>query len=104
MGEITEEEKGILEEKIIECYKNKGITFDDKTLYHKAESENVNIKEQFVSDEQMPILEDLDKLLEKDERTVTIHNKLLPFVKGSLNFFNKHTNVKLENKLIIADV
>ena len=34
-GEINEEEKGILEEKIIECYKEKGITFDDETLYKK---------------------------------------------------------------------
>ena len=30
--------------------------------------------------------------------------KLIPFIKGSLNFFNHHTNVKLDNKLIVADV
>ena len=30
--------------------------------------------------------------------------KLLPFVSGSLKFFNQHTNVELNNKLIIADI
>ena len=32
-GEMDEEEKAILEEKIIECYKEKNITFDDESLY-----------------------------------------------------------------------
>ena len=31
-GNINEEEKAILEEKIIECYKQKNITFDDKKV------------------------------------------------------------------------
>ena len=30
--------------------------------------------------------------------------KLIPFVKGSLKFFNNITNIKLDNTLIIADV
>ena len=30
--------------------------------------------------------------------------KLIPFIKGSMNFFNNYTNVELENDLIIADV
>jgi len=38
-GEMDEEEKAILEEKLIECYKKKGITFDDRSLYKE---ENVN--------------------------------------------------------------
>ena len=32
-GEIKEEEKAILEEKIIQCYQKKGITLEDRTLY-----------------------------------------------------------------------
>lgn len=52
----------------------------------------------------MPILEDLYNTLNKDEKTKKFAVKLLPFVKGSLKFFNNHTNIKLENKLIIADV
>ena len=30
--------------------------------------------------------------------------KLIPFVKGSLKFFNNFTNIEIENKLIVADV
>ena len=29
---------------------------------------------------------------------------MLPFVKGSLNYFNKYTNIKIKNNLIIADI
>ena len=52
----------------------------------------------------MPILEEFYNLLEKDEKTKLMRIKLIPFVKGSLKFFNNYTNVKLSNKLIIADV
>ena len=102
-GEIDEEEKAILEEKIIECYKEKGITFDDKTLY-KIIIENGEEKEIFKTSEDMPILEDLFNILSKDEKTQKMKIKLIPFVKGSLNFFNKKTNVDLNNKLIVADI
>ena len=52
----------------------------------------------------MPILEDLYNVFEKDERTKKFKIKLIPFVKGSLNFFNNYTNIELNNKLIVADV
>ena len=52
----------------------------------------------------MPILEDLYKIFEQDENTKLFKIKLIPFIKGSLSFFNKKTNIKLDNKLIIADV
>ena len=29
---------------------------------------------------------------------------MIPFIKGSLSFFNKYTNIKLDNKLIVADI
>ena len=102
-GNINEEEKAILEEKIIEVYKIKGITFDDKTLY-KNIKETVSIKPIFKNTKDMPILEDFYNVLEKDERTKVFRTKLIPFVKGSLNFFNNYTNVELNNKLIVADI
>ena len=89
-GNLEEEEKAILEEKIIKTYNDKGITFDDSTLYNGKK---------FKTTEDMPILEDLYKNLEGKMKI-----KLLPFVNGSLKFFNNHTNVKLDNKLIIADI
>jgi len=52
----------------------------------------------------MPILEDLYELLNENEKTKLFAVKLIPFVKGSLGFFNHYTNVELNNKLIIADV
>ena len=93
-GELNEEEKAILEEKIIETYKNKKITFNDKTLYKKGK---------FKTTKDMPILEDLYNNL-NDEKTKKFKIKLIPFIKGSLKFFNNYTNIELNKKLIIADV
>ena len=93
-GELNEEEKAILEEKIIKTYKNKKITFNDKTLYKKGK---------FKTTKDMPILEDLYNNL-NDEKTKKFKIKLIPFIKGSLKFFNNFTNIELNKKLIIADV
>ena len=101
-GELNEEEKALLEEKLIETYKFKNITFDDRSLYKRnKKTKKYNI---FKSSYDMPILEDLYNVLEKDKRTQKFKIKLIPFVKGSLSFFNKYTNVEINNKLIVADV
>lgn len=52
----------------------------------------------------MPLLEDLFKILERDNKTRKFKTKLIPFVKGSMKFFNNYTNIELNNDLIIADV
>ena len=52
----------------------------------------------------MPILEEFYDILKDDEKTKKLSIKLIPFIKGSLNFFNNYTNIELNNKLIIADV
>ena len=97
-GEINEEEKALIEEKLIETYRKKGITFDDNSLY-------INKKyKKFKNEKDMPILEDLYLVLGKDEKTKKFKTKLIPFVKGSMKFFNNYTNIKLNNDLIIADV
>ncbi len=94
-GNINEEEKALLEEKIILVYKEKNITFDDKSLFNNNKFKNTN---------EMPILEDLYNLLGKDYKTKKFHTKLIPFVIGSMKFFNNYTNVQLNNDLIIADI
>ena len=97
-GEINEEEKALIEEKLIETYRKKGITFDDNSLY-------INKKyKKFKNEKDMPILEDLYLVLGEDEKTKKFKTKLIPFVKGSMKFFNNYTNIKLNNDLIIADV
>ena len=89
-GDIEEDEKAVLEERLIKTYNDKGITFDDNSLYNGKK---------FKTTEDMPILKDLYNNLEGKMKT-----KLLPFINGSLKFFNEHTNVELNNKLIIADI
>ena len=95
-GELDEENVALLEEKLIEVYKEKGITFDDKSLY--------NENNEFKKSTQMPILEDLYNILEKDEKAIFFKRKLYPFIYGSLKFLNNFTNVELKNKLIVADI
>ena len=102
-GELNEEEKAMLEEKIIKCYEQKQITFDDNSLY-KSDENKINIEPVFKESKDMPLLEDLYNILGQDEKTKKMQIKLIPFVKGSLNFFNNYTNIELNNKLIIADV
>lgn len=102
-GKLDEEEKAILEEKIIKCYEEKEINFNDESLY-KNEKDKINIKPIFKESKDMPKLEDLYNILGKDEKTKKMQTKLIPFVKGSLKFFNNYTNIELENKLIIADI
>ena len=95
-GEMNEEEKALLEEKLIEVYKLKNITFDDKTLFNK--------NGKFKNEKQMPILGDLFNVFDKDKRTKKFKIKLIPFVKGSMKFFNNYSNIKLNNELIVADI
>lgn len=100
---MNEEEKAIIEDKIIKCYKLKGITFDDESLY-KENVENGVRKKSFKESKDMPILEELYNILGEDERTKVFKIKLIPFIKGSLRFLNNYTNVEIDNKLIIADI
>ena len=93
---MNEEEKALLEEKIIEVYKIKNITFEDKSLF--------NLNGKFKTEKQMPILRDLFNILGKDVRTKKFKIKLIPFVEGSMKFFNNYTNIKLNNELIVADI
>jgi len=93
-GEMDEDKIALLEETLIETYKNKGITLEDKSLYEKG---------LFKTSKDMPVLEDLYNVFGKRNMNF-FKTKLYPFTKGSLKFLNNHTNIELENKLIIADI
>ena len=95
---VDEEQLAIIEEKLIETYRNKGISFDDNTLLKKDKS---NKKFIFKESQDMPILEDLYNNLGDNK---LLKNKLYPLVYGSLSFLNHHTDVELDNKMIIADI
>lgn len=97
-GELKEDEKSILEQKIIKLYEKKEINFEDESLYKIQKGKKV-----FKESKDMPILEEFYEIL-NDNKTKIFQIKLNPFVKGSLKFFNHHTNIELKNKLIVADV
>lgn len=97
--DITDEEESFLEDIIIEAYRQKGITFDDETLYKKIKGEIV-----FKESIDMPRLEDVYNLLKKDARLKKYENILKPYIKGSLKFLNCYTNVNLLNKIVVTDV
>ena len=101
-GELNEEEKALIEEKLIITYKQKNITFNDDSLY-KENDEKITGKE-FKTKKDMPILEDLYKVFEQDKKTQKFKTKLIPFVKGSMKYFNNYTNIELNNELIVADI
>jgi len=96
---MTEEEESVLDEKLIECYNQKGITFKDESLYC-----NSKITSNFKSHNEMPILEDLYNVLLNDEKSKKFAIKLKPYVFGSLSFLNNHTNVNLESNIILVDI
>lgn len=101
-GTLNEEEKALIEEKLIQTYQAKNITFNDDSLY-KENKEKILGKE-FKESKDMPLLEDLYDILGQDEKTKKFKTKLIPFVKGSMKFFNHYTNIELNNDLIVADV
>ena len=100
-GELDEEEKALIEEKLIETYNKKNITFNDETLYKKDKNK---ILKEFKDPKDMPILEDLYNILGEDKRTKKFKIKLIPFIEGSMKFFNNYTNIEINNELIIADI
>ena len=94
--DMTLEEEGMIEEKIIETYAQKGITFEDSSLYHS----NHRFKEK----EEMPILSDLYRLIKKDKKLKRFEMLLKPYVEGSMKCINQHTNADLLNKIVISDI
>ena len=103
-GNLNERKKAILEDKLIELYKRKNITFDDNSLYNYIEKNNKKIVKKFKNKNKISILEDLYNLFSEEKETEEFKIKLIPFIKGSLKFFNNYTNIKINNKLIIADI
>lgn len=93
--DISVEDYGKVEEIIIKIYKNHKLTFDDTSFYNNNS---------FVNTLNMPILEELynEMLYYEDLKKYTY--MLIPFVKGSLNFFNHHTTFNKDSSLIIANI
>ena len=94
--DISNEDYGKIENLIIRSYNNKGLTFEDSSFYSK--------NSQFKTPNKMPILEDLYLEMLKDSTLSKYSFMLIPFIKGSLNFFNHHTTFNTNSSLIIANI
>lgn len=99
--DMTTEEREYLDEKLIEVYERKGITFDNESLCSAEVSPTFTLERQF---NPMPVLGDLYDILESDPKTQRLALLLKRLVKGSLKAFNQQTNVDLNNKYTVADI
>ena len=99
--DMTAMEKEYLDEKLIEVYAQKGITFDNQSLYSIECGDTFTLERKF---KPMPVLGDLYGLLEQDSKTHRLALLLKRLVKGSLKAFNQQTNVDLNNKYTVADI
>jgi len=100
-SDMSTEEREYLDEKLIEVYAGKGISFDNESLYSNELSPTFTLERKFKS---MPILGDLYDILEADPKTRRLALLLKRLVKGSLKAFNQQTNVDLNNKYTVADI
>lgn len=98
--DMTVEEKQYLDDKLIEVYRLKGITFANSSLYVEETGRNSEQRRL----KKMPVLVDLYELLEKDPYTQRLAILLKRYVTGSMQLFNKQSNVDLNNKYIVADI
>ena len=71
---------------------------------YKNIKKNKKIIKTFKNKKDMPLLEDFYRILGEDEKTKKFQIQLIPFVKGSMKFFNNYTNIELNNDLIVADI
>ena len=93
--DMTNEEEQMVDEALIQTYRDFGIDYDNDTVF--VDKEHTQFKP-------MPILGDLHAHLQKNESTRRIATILSRFVTGSAKSFNQHTNVDLSNKYIVFDL
>lgn len=87
-GQLTQEEKSLLDEAIIQTYALKDIT-----------SASVNFNSQ------MPTLSDLQSILEGMSGTGSLVNRIKSYTEGSFaGFLNNYTNVNLNAQLVVFSI
>lgn len=94
--DITNEERQLLDEALVETYAEFGITIDNDSLIDPQNPSKYK---------QMPILGDLHRHLHNlGPRAERLYNILSRYVTGSASSFNGHTNVNLDNQYIVFDI
>lgn len=101
---ISQEERGLLEEYIIKAYNKYGITFENESLYMECTNSSLIKTKNFKNSNQMPRLEDVYDSIKKDKKLKKYSNILKSYITGSMSFLNEYTNVDVSNKLVVADI
>lgn len=93
--DMTHEERQLLDEALIQTYKQKGITHNNESLYDPGHPEKYR---------EMPVLEDVFNILKANPDTRRLANIMNRLVHGSASTFNQQTNVNLDNKYTVLDI
>lgn len=93
--DMTYEEKQLLDAALMETYRRKGITHDNKSLWDKNKPGRYK---------EMPVLGDLHDVLLARPETRRMANILSRLVDGSASFFNRQTSADTGNKYVVLDI
>jgi type IV secretory pathway VirB4 component len=93
--DMTHEERQLLDEALIQTYRQKGITHNNESLYDNDNPGHYK---------EMPILEDVFNILKDNHDTRRLANIMNRLVHGSASTFNQQTNVNLDNKYTVLDI
>lgn len=93
--DMNHEERQLLDEALIQTYNQKGITHNNESLIDSRHPERYR---------EMPILEDVYRILKENPDTRRLANIMNRLVHGSASTFNQQTNVNLDNKYTVLDI
>lgn len=93
--DMSHEERQLLDEAMIQAYRQKGIFHDNTSLIDPKHPERYK---------EMPVLEDVFNILKQNPDTRRLANIMNRLVNGSASTFNQQTNVNLENKYTVLDI
>lgn len=93
--DMTHEERQLLDEALIQTYKKKGITHNNKSLLDPNDPSRYR---------KMPVLGDVFNILKDNPDTKRLANIMNRLVHGSASTFNQQTNVNLDNKYTVLDI
>lgn len=91
---LSEEDMNYIDASLIQCYGQRGITFDNASLF---EEDGVTIKE-------MPVIKEWYDILRENPETRHLSVILTRYVSGSAATMGGHTNVDTENPYIVIDL
>jgi len=90
LGGLTPEEDAIMDKAITETYAAKDITPETNPIFWK---------------ERIPIMEDLEKVLEGMEGAESLVRRIRKFTKGTFaQFFNQRTNITMDKPLVVFGI